>query len=193
MLLGVSVRRALRKLEIDSCDVLLLGWWNSAPPQRILDAARRLRDAGTVKHIALSTHHRPLVAELGGPKSDYDVIHVRYNATHRGAEKEVFAQLPEARDSRAGLVAFTATRWGNLLAPVGLPAGVATPTAGDCYRFCLTQRHVDLVMAGAQNEKQVHEALDRLDKGPMSADELKWIQQVGDHVRATTSSIRGGT
>jgi aryl-alcohol dehydrogenase-like predicted oxidoreductase len=191
MLLGVSVRRALRKLDTDTCDVLLLGWWQSAPPPRILDAAKRLRDAGVVKHIALSTHHRPLAAELG-PRSDYDALHIRYNATHRGAEKEIFPKVPEARDARAGLVAFTATRWGHLLAPKGLPADVRVPTAGDCYRFCLTARHIDCVIAGSASTQQLNQALDALGKGPMSAEELAWMARVGDHVRETTTKLRPG-
>jgi aryl-alcohol dehydrogenase-like predicted oxidoreductase len=190
MLLGVSVRRALRKLDTDTCDVVLLGWWNSAPPTRIVDAAKCLRDKGVVKHIALSTHHRPLVADLA-PGADWGALHIRYNATHRGAEKEVFAKLPEARDSRAGIVAFTATRWGHLLErPKGLADDVPVPTAGDCYRFCLTDPHVDCVLAGAQNEKQVNEALDQLAKGPMSPDELAWMRKVGDQVRASVTTLR---
>lgn len=189
---GRSVRSGLRKLGIEQCDVLLLGYWNRIPPPRIVDAAKRLRDQGLVKHVALSTHERPIVAQLGtGP--DYDVFHLRYNATHRGAEQEIFAKLPEAREARAGLVCFTATRWGHLLRPKGLPPDVPVPTAGDCYRFCLTPRHVDLVIAGSQDEKQVHHALDALEKGPMTPDELAWMRRVGDHVRKTATKLRGGT
>jgi predicted aldo/keto reductase-like oxidoreductase len=190
MLLGLSVRRALRKIGTDHADVLLLGWWNKTPPQRILDAARRLQEKGTVKHIALSTHNRSLVPEISSG-SPYEVIHLRYNATHRGAEKEIFPHIPEARGSRSGIVAFTATRWGHLLSrPDGLPEDVPVPTAGDCYRFCLTARQVDVVLCGARNETDVTQALDGLEKGPMSASELGWMQKVGDAVRSNVTRIR---
>jgi aryl-alcohol dehydrogenase-like predicted oxidoreductase len=189
MLMGPSVRRALRKLDTDHADVLLLGWWNSTPPQRILDAAQRLKDAGTVKHIALSTHERPLVAELA--TSQYEVFHMRYNAAHRGAEKEIFPHIPEARDSRPGIIAFTATRWGQLCArPKGLDPSVPVPTAGDCYRFCLSDRHVDVALCGARNDQDVKDALDNLDKGPMTPEEIAWMKTVGDAVRARATNLR---
>src|SRR5689334_1304887 len=37
-LMGTSVESALRKLGTDYADLLLLGWWQSMPPKRILDA-----------------------------------------------------------------------------------------------------------------------------------------------------------
>ncbi len=189
MLMGMSVRRALRWLGTDTCDVLLLGWWNDLPPARILDAARRLRDAGVVKHVALSTHHRPLVPELA--KIDIGIAHVRYNATHRGAEKEIFPHLAATPAERPGIVAFTATRWGHLLTrPKGLDASVAVPTAADCYRFTLTDPHVDAVLCGARSTQDVKDALDGLEKGPMSADEVAWMRKVGDAVRANVISFR---
>jgi predicted aldo/keto reductase-like oxidoreductase len=188
MLMGVSVRRALRWLGTDYCDTLLLGWWNGMPPARIMDAAKRLRDAGTVKHIAVSTHARPKVPEFSGV---FDIVHMRYNAAHRGAEKEIFPHIPEARDSRAGIVAFTATRWGHLMKPAkGLDASVPVPTAGDCYRFCLTDPHVDCVIAGARNDQDVIDACNAMDKGPMSPDEVAWMKKVGDAVRANATSLR---
>jgi aryl-alcohol dehydrogenase-like predicted oxidoreductase len=188
MLMGVSVRRALRKLGTDTCDVLLLGWWNSMPPARIMDAARRLKDAGTVKHIAVSTHHRPSVPDFSGA---FDAVHLRYNAAHRGAEKEIFPHIPEARDSRAGIVAFTATRWGHLLQrPRAIDPKVPVPTAGDCYRFCATDPHVDVVICGGRNDQDVVDACSAMDKGPMNADELAWMRSIGDAVRSSATKLR---
>ena len=65
-LMAPSVEMALRKLNFDYADVLLLGLWNHIPPQRILDASAKLRERGLVRHIAISTHHRPLVARACG-------------------------------------------------------------------------------------------------------------------------------
>jgi len=86
-LLPWSLERALRKLEMDYADVLLLGLWNKPAAPSILDAARRLRERGLVRHLALSTHHRPLAPKLAGA-DDMDILHVRYNAIHRGAERD---------------------------------------------------------------------------------------------------------
>ena len=42
------------------------------------------------------------------------------------------------------MIAYTATRWGDLLDPSKMPAGETTPSACDCYRFVLNQSAVDL-------------------------------------------------
>jgi aryl-alcohol dehydrogenase-like predicted oxidoreductase len=113
-LLAPSVERALRALHFDYTDVLLLGMWNRAVPPRILDACRKLRERRLVRRLAVSTHKRPLIARLAADP-DFDIFHVRYNAVHRGAEREVFPLLPE--QNPPGLVAFTATSWRQLLGP----------------------------------------------------------------------------
>ena len=63
-LIAPSLERALRALRFDYTDALLLGLWNGAPPPRILDACRKLRDRGLVRYLAVSTHNRPLIASL---------------------------------------------------------------------------------------------------------------------------------
>ena len=109
----------------------LLGMWNHRVPARIADAARALKHRGLVRHIAVSTHNRALFVQFG---AEFDIFHVRYNAAHRGAEKEVFPYV--AQDSRAGLVSFTATSWGQLLRSRRIPSGERVPTAGDCSALC---------------------------------------------------------
>ncbi|HEY6392408.1 MAG TPA: aldo/keto reductase, partial [Bryobacteraceae bacterium] len=96
-LMRPSVEIALRKLNFDYADVLLLGLWNHKPPRRIMDASRRLRERGLIRHIAISTHHRPLVSELGADP-DFGSVHVRYNAVHKGAEREVFPLIASSRN-----------------------------------------------------------------------------------------------
>jgi aryl-alcohol dehydrogenase-like predicted oxidoreductase len=58
-LLSPSLEVALWRLGLDHADVLLLGWWNAMPPAGLLDAAAALVDAGRVRTLMLSCHHRP--------------------------------------------------------------------------------------------------------------------------------------
>ena len=176
-LIAPSLERALRKIGYDHADALLLGMWNKAASPRILDACRKLRDAGRVKHIALSTHHRPLIPELAA--SDIDIFHVRYNAVHTGAEREVF---PNLSPTQPGLVAFTATSWKQLLTPKKIPPGEKVPTALDCYRFVMSNPAIDVCMTGPGTEQHAREALVALDRGPMSEDELAWMRRVGQSI-----------
>jgi aryl-alcohol dehydrogenase-like predicted oxidoreductase len=176
-LLGWSLERALRKLEMEYADVLLLGLWNRPVRPAIMDAARRLRERGLVRHLAVSTHQRRLAPELAAA-GDIDILHVRYNAIHRGAEREIFPLL-EPRETRPGIVSFTATSWGQLLTPAKLPKGERVSTATDCYRFVLSNPAVDICLSGPKNAEQFQAALDAVDRGPMDAGELEWIRRVG--------------
>jgi aryl-alcohol dehydrogenase-like predicted oxidoreductase len=179
-LMKPSVEIALRKLGFEYADVLLLGLWNHKPPLRILDASRRLRERGLIRNIAISTHHRPLGSSLSADP-DIGIVHVRYNAVHTGAEREVFPLLA-ANANRPGMVAFTATSWRQLLDPKRVPPGERVPTATDCYRFVLSNPAVDVCMTGPANEAHAAEAMRAAELGPMSAEELAWMRRVGDFI-----------
>ena len=176
-LIGWSLERALRSLQYDYADVLLLGLWNRAIPPKILDASLELKRRGLVRHIAISTHHRPLVPQLASSK-DIEIFHVRYNAVHPGAEREIFPHLP-ANGTRPGIVAFTATSWRQLLDPKRVPPGERIPTAADCYRFALSHPCVDICLAGPANLGQTVDGLQALDRGPMDEAELAWMRRIG--------------
>ena len=185
-LMAASLERALGRVHYDYADVLLLGMWNKPVAPRILDAARQLRERGLVRFLAVSTHARKLVPPIAA-SHDFDLVHFRYNAAHPGAETDIFPHLPQA--DRTGLVAFTATSWGQLLGVRSiqaifnggsrLPKGERTPTATDCYRFVLSRPEVDVCMCGPADAGQMEQALEALRLGPMSEDELAWMRRVG--------------
>jgi len=175
-LVGPSIERALRQVKLEYADVLLLGLWNKPVAGRILDASRKLKERGLVRHLAVSSHHRPLVGRLAAERT-FDVLHFRYNAIHPGAESDIFPQLP--RQNRPGMVAYTATSWGQLMTPKKIPSGEQVPTAADCYRFVLSRPDVDVCMTGPASAAQMQEALRALTLGPMSEAELAWMRRVG--------------
>jgi aryl-alcohol dehydrogenase-like predicted oxidoreductase len=187
-MLGLAVERGLWWLQLDHADILVLGWYNQRPSQEILDAALELRDRGRVRHLMLSGHRRSFFPEMAREEI-FDAFMVRYNAAHRGAERDVFPKLPGGA-AHPGLVAYTATRWGSLLDPGKTPDGASVPTASDCYRFCLSSPDVDVVLSGPASTDHVREACNALTKGPLDAEELAWMRRVGDHVYRRTPTAR---
>jgi aryl-alcohol dehydrogenase-like predicted oxidoreductase len=182
-----SLERALRKLRLEYADVLVLGWWQSPPPPRILDAALALKESGKARHLLISCHHRPTFEALAKNPA-YGAIMVRYNAAHPGAEREVF---PLLGDPAPGVVAYTATRWGALLNPRLVPPGEQVPRASDCYRFALTHPAVNVVLSGPKNAVELDESMVALDRGPLSDEEVAWMKRVGAAVRAS-AILRSG-
>ncbi len=180
LLMELYYRRALKSLGLDYADVLLLGWYNKKPAQRILDKALEMKDRGIFRFLGLSGHNRSLFPKLA-KDGLFDLFHIRYNAAHRGAENEIFMHLKG--NARPGIVTYTATRWGQLLNPQKTPPGETPPSGSDCYRFVLSHSAVDVCMSGPKDVSQMMEALRSLELGTLSADELERMRRIGDHVR----------
>ncbi|NNF99004.1 MAG: hypothetical protein HKM93_06470 [Desulfobacteraceae bacterium] len=176
----------LKKLGLDSVDILLLGWHNHPPSRRIMDRALKMKEKGLFRHLALSGHHRPLFPELAAD-APFDVFHIRYNAVHRGAEAEVFSLLPA--EDLPGIVTYTATRWGDLLKPKKMPPGEAPVNAVDCYRFVLSNSSVDVCMTGPATTGQMRDALRALELGPLSDEEMSRIRRIGDYVHENSKRL----
>jgi predicted aldo/keto reductase-like oxidoreductase len=179
VLLESFFKKGLRTLGIDTADVLLLGWFNERPSSRIMERVQVMREKGMFRFLGLSGHNRSLFPRVA-EKSEFDLFHLRYNAAHRGAEEELFPKLEFP--NRPGLVAFTATRWGDLLNPKKMPPGEAPFRGADCYRFVLTHPMVDVCIAGPKTTQQMREALKALDLGPLSDEEMVRVRQIGDYV-----------
>ncbi|MFC1885057.1 aldo/keto reductase [Thermodesulfobacteriota bacterium] len=185
-LMELFFKRALRTLKIDYSDVLLLGWYNKPPSNRILERALRMKEQGLCRYLGLSGHNRSLFPELA-KTGVFDLFHVRYNAAHRGAEKDIFPHL--GSEGRPGIVSYTATRWGQLLNKKRIPDEEEVPSASSCYRFALSNPNVDVCMCGPKNENQMQEALKTLDLGPLDEDELERMRRIGDYVHAHTGKF----
>ena len=173
------LRRGLKSAGLDHADVLILGYFSRGVPRRLIDGALKMKEKGLTRFIGVSSHNRKLLGELGRD-GEFDVLHFRYNAAHRGAETDIFPCL--SGEKRPGTVAFTATRWGQLLNPKKMPPGEKPPAAPDCYRFVLSHPAVDVCMSGPKTVEQMRENLSVLDGGLMSEDEIARMRRIGDHV-----------
>jgi aryl-alcohol dehydrogenase-like predicted oxidoreductase len=178
-LIGRSVEQGLRKLEVGYADILLLGWHDKIPRPGILDTVKRLKDEGLYRYLGISSHKRPLFQQYL-EDGWYDVFHVRYNAAHRGAEQDIFPYLPKRE--RPGIVSFTNTRWGGLLKAKNMPPGFSPPSASECYRFALSNPHVDVAICGPKNDGEMEAAQAVLAARPMDEEELQSMCRIGDHV-----------
>jgi len=174
-----GVEDGLRSLKFDHADVLLLGMWNRPVPERIRAACRSLRERGLIRFVAVSTHNRSVVPRQV-TDADIDIFHVRYNAVHTGAERDVFPHVPA--DGPPGIIAFTATSWKQLLDRRRVPTGERVPTAPDCYRFVLSNPAVHVCLTGPRSRQHLEQAIQALREGPMSADELAWMRRVGQAI-----------
>ena len=186
--IGRSLDKGLRELGFDYADVLLLGWWNLPPSEAILDAAAEQVRKGRARKVMISCHHRPTFAKLARDPR-VDLLMIRYNAAHPGAEQDVF---PHLAADRPGIVSYTATSWGQLLDRSMMPAGERMPTSTDCYRFVLSNPDVNAAWAGPKDAAQLDQALAALDAGPMSEEELAWMRRVGAAVRDQSNTMSLG-
>lgn len=147
----------------------------------MLDKCFEMKTKGIYRYLAISSHNRPLFPRLARDNV-FDIFHLRYNAAHRGAEAEVFDRFND--QAKPGIVSYTATRWGQLLNPKKVPPGEKPLSASDCYRFVLSNPNVDICMCGPRDRSQMQEALQSLELGPLSEDELVRVRKVGDYVHA---------
>lgn len=171
-----TVERTLRKLNTDYIDVFQLNWLGvaSAYSEGHLEELMKLRDEGKIRKIGISIHDRARAGKLA-LDSPIDLFMIRYNAAHPGAERDIFPHL--AKRSPA-VVAYTATAWQRLFKrPSGWNGAPAT--AVDCYRFCLSSPHVDVVLTGPQTEEQLLENLTALEKGAFTPEEDERMRAFG--------------
>jgi aryl-alcohol dehydrogenase-like predicted oxidoreductase len=178
-----TLEKRLRQFRTDYIDVFLfLGVMKEEQfPQSVHDEMCRLREEGKVRHIGISTHNRRFAGRLA--KTDgVDVLMIRYNAAHRGAETEIF---PFVGHHDTGIVSYTATRWTALMRRLwAMPKGARVPTAGECYRFVLSNPHAHVCMTAPRNLKQLEENLIAIEQGPLSEEDMQYMRDFGDAVHA---------
>jgi len=154
----------LDELKTDFIDVLTLYYVESQPEWDELIAPRgaweyldEQKRRGRLKMIGLTSHQRALAAEWAQSEK-LDLLMIRYNAAHRGAERDVFPV------TRIPVVTFTGLRWKALLDRTpDDPPDFTPPSAVEWYRFCLAHPAVAVALAAPGNRDELEEDLALLD------------------------------
>jgi aryl-alcohol dehydrogenase-like predicted oxidoreductase len=180
-------RKACEWIGVESIDVFHLFWVQAHfyVSGKTWPAMRALKESGKARSLAISCHDRPMARQLTD-ELDLDVLMLRYNAAHRGAESEVFAPLGDG--PRPGIVSYTATRWGRLLERAG---NLGPMTGPECYRFALMHPSVDVVLCGARSWEELAADAAGVSAGPIEAARLTEIRRFGDAVRASVTGKIG--
>lgn len=188
-----SVEKTLRQLHTDYLDVFKLGWLGrtSIYSQGIVDSLLKLKQEGKIKAIGASIHDRQRAGQLA-LASELDLLMIRYNAKHPGAEEDIFPYLNRRNPI---VVSYTALAWQQLINPVagvemapwpGNTEGAKIPplTPELCYRFVLSNPHVHLVLTGPRNREQLMMNFRAMQQGILTPEELNWIRQYGKKIRS---------
>ena len=145
------------------------------------EAVEQARADGRVRAIGLTSHQRPLAATLAA-SGRLDLLMIRYNAAHRGAEQDIF---PLTRSRKMPVVAFTVLRWGALMKPTPEdPAYFVPPGAPQWVRFVLGRPDVTVALMAPNGRTELEQNLALLDDWrALTADEDAALRAHGDRVR----------
>jgi predicted aldo/keto reductase-like oxidoreductase len=178
----------LAALATDYIDVLTFyyierswEWDELRGPRGALAYCRAAQRDGRVRRLGLTTHQRKLAAAVAR-SGELDLLMIRYNAAHRGAEQEIFP-VTDARGMP--VVAYTVLRWGGLLQPTpDDPPGFVVPGAAAWYRFVLQSPSVTIALMAPHDRAELELDLAVLEHdAPLSADECDRLAAHGRRVR----------
>jgi len=183
-----AIEKDLKRLGTDYIDVFQLFWvqYHWYVTGNTWPAMRKVQEAGRAKMLGMSIHDRKMARALVD-ELHVDMLMVRYNAAHRGAEAEIFATLDPK--TRPAIVAYTATRWGKLLERAS-DLGPMTPE--ECYRFALSNASVDVVLSGPKNYAELEQNARGAELGPLPQERIDEVRAFGDVVRKGVSNLAFG-
>ena len=147
----------------------------------------KMKTAGTVRAIGVTSHQRDFAAELA-KTGRIDCLMIRYNAAHRGAETDVF---PVTGALGLPVISYTGVRWGALLEPTpDDPSHFTPPPAPDWYRFTLCHPGVTVSLMAPNGRTEMDENLGLLDdwRG-LTGKEYDLLRDHGDRVHRHAGSF----
>lgn len=181
----IKKARQLQRVGDISGTVALLRSKRQAQEEQAAAINEEILRRGLVRHIGASFHSRA-ASRLW--MKNMDVMMLRYNISHLGAEEDVVPFLTGEKTKDPGMVVFNVAHQGLRrfdVRPSDYPADQYAPSVPDCYRFALSQPWVDLVLTGVSNREQVDQALSVLEQGPLNAEERAAMVRYGAIFRAS--------
>jgi predicted aldo/keto reductase-like oxidoreductase len=184
----------LRDLNTDYLDVVKYyyvehadEWQQIIAPGGAAEALEEARSQDVVRAIGLTSHQRPLAAQIA-ESGRLDLLMIRYNAAHRGAERDVF---PVTTQHQLPVIAFTCQRWGALTCSTPHdPPQFVPPAAPDWYRFALCHPAVSVALMAPDDRNELRENLTLLeDWRGLSPEQYNALCQRGDRVRRSAGSF----
>jgi predicted aldo/keto reductase-like oxidoreductase len=189
-----ELQHLLDELHTEYIDVLTFyyveeqaEWQQLIAPGGALEYCRKAQRDGQVRLLGLTSHQRPLAAEAAR-SGLLDLLMIRYNASHRGAEKDVFP-ITDARGMP--VIVYTCLRWGALLHDTPEdPPGFIVPAPPAWYRFVLQNPSVSVALMAPDNRAELEENLSVLDfPDPLPAAEYERLAAHGQRVRKYAGSF----
>lgn len=183
----------LQELHSDYVDVLtfyyveeLAEWEQIIAPGGALSFCRQAQRQGRVRYLGLTSHQRKLAADCARTGL-LDLLMIRYNAAHRGAEHDVF---PVTDVMDMPVVVYTCLRWGALLEKTpDDPPNFAVPGAAAWYRFALAWSSVTVALMAPENGAELDEDLNAVNAPVLSLGEFEMLAAHGQRVRRHAGSF----
>jgi predicted aldo/keto reductase-like oxidoreductase len=189
-----EIEQMLAQLGTDYLDVLTFyyveareEWQEIIAPGGALEYCLAAKREGRVRLLGVTSHQRRLAAEMV-ESGLLDLLMIRYNAAHRGAEKDVF---PVTTSRGLPVVVYTCLRWGALpRSTPDDPPGFVPPRPPAWYRFALQHPAVTIALMAPDNRAELDEDLQVLRQPwPLTEDEYAVLAAHGQRVRRHAGSF----
>jgi aryl-alcohol dehydrogenase-like predicted oxidoreductase len=200
---------ALTELGTDRIDLVTLyyveserEWLDIASLDGAYGVLADARDSGLVRMIGMTSHQREMAARIAAgkllpesepadgldPSRPLDALMLRYNAAHRGADRDVF---PVTDPIRLPVVVYTCLRWGALMETTTEdPVGYRPPAAPEWYRYALANPSVAVALMAPNGREELDENLGLLDDWRTPSDlDLAAMTQHGDRIYRTAGGF----
>lgn len=189
-----ELEQMMAQLRTDYIDVLTFyyveeeaEWRQIIGPGGALEFCSVAQREGRIRTIGVTSHQRRLAAAMAS-SGLLDLLMIRYNAAHRGAENDVF---PATQALGLPVVVYTCLRWGALLRPTrDDPADFVVPPPPAWYRFALQSPAVTVALMAPHDRAELEEDLQVLSaEGPLSSEEHERLAAHGRRVRRQAGSF----